>query len=91
MYRPTDAEKFAIEARLNMILGAKEYDRLFLGFECGELKGDVVNVYARSEYCALRIDSHYSPHVAAAVASVIRRPVRTVNVRLKSFSDSKSN
>ena len=85
MYYPTATEKFAIEAKLNMILGAKEYDRLFLGFECGELIGDVVHVYARSEYCAARIDSHYSPHVAVAVESVIGRPVKTVTVLPKNF------
>ena len=89
MYRPTVAEKFAIEARLNMILGAKEYDRLFLGFECGELEGDVVNVYARSEYCALRIDSRYAPHIAVAVQSVIGRPVNAVTVLPKNLLDSK--
>jgi hypothetical protein len=52
MYRPSPVEQLAIQARLNFILGPREYDRLFLNFECGEIHGTSVQVFARSEYNA---------------------------------------
>jgi hypothetical protein len=35
--RPTKVEQFAIEAKLNLILGAEVYDRVFQGFEVLEV------------------------------------------------------
>ena len=34
---PTKVEQFAIEAKLNLILGAEVYDRVFQGFEVLEV------------------------------------------------------
>jgi hypothetical protein len=79
-------ENYAVQAKLNLMLGAKEYDSLFLGFECGELIEDIVHVYARSEYQATRIEKCYTPHVAIAVESILRRPVKRVNVLPRDFS-----
>jgi hypothetical protein len=79
-------QNLAIQAKLNFMLGAKTYDLLFLGFECGELEGGVLNVSVGTEYCAGRIGSEHIPHVAVAAESVIKRPVTCVRVRSKKSS-----
>jgi hypothetical protein len=76
-------QNLAIQARLNFMLGAKTYDLLFLGFECGELIDGILNVFVRTEYCAGRIGSEYVPHVAVAAESVIKRPIKCVRVQSK--------
>lgn len=80
MYRPSPVEQLAIQARLNFILGSIEYDKLFLGFECGGIFENSAEVFARSEYHAIRIAFSYSLHVAIAIESVIKRPVKSVRV-----------
>lgn len=87
MYRPTEAEQLAIKARLNFILGAEEFDRLFLGFECGEIVDQIAHVYTPTEYYAARIDSGYQLHIAVAIESVIKKPIKAVNVFPKNLSD----
>ena len=72
--------RLAIQARLNFILGPSEYDRLFLGFECGNVHENSAQVFARSEFNAIQIASNYSVHVAIAIESVIKRPVKAVKV-----------
>jgi hypothetical protein len=80
MYRPSPVEQLAIQARLNFILGPREYDTLFLNFECGEIHGTSVQVFARSEYNAKQIALNYPMHVAIAIESIVKRPIRSVNV-----------
>ena len=80
MYRPSPVEQLAIQARLNFILGLVEYDRLFLNFECREIRDTSVQVFARSEYNANQIAENYPVHVAIAIESIIKRPIRSVNV-----------
>jgi hypothetical protein len=70
-------------------LGAREYDRFFIGFECGHIQGKTAHVFARSEHNAHQIGSRYSTHVAIAVESVIKRPIKTVHVLPRHFSDSR--
>jgi hypothetical protein len=90
MYRVSSIENLAIQARLNFILGAEEYDRLFLGFECGPIRDKTAQVFARSEHNAHQIGSLYSTHIAIAVESVIKRPIKAVRVLPKYFSNSPS-
>lgn len=42
MYLPTAIEQLAIQARLNFMLGPREYDKLFIDFACGEIRGTSV-------------------------------------------------
>jgi hypothetical protein len=88
MYRLTSIENLAIQARLNFILGAREYDRFFIGFECGHIHGKTAHVFARSEHNAHQIGSRYSTHVAIAIESIIKRPIKEVQVLPKHFSNS---
>jgi len=86
---PSKAQQQAIEAKLNFLLGAEEFDRLFLGFICGDVDGDVINVFVENENRAAEIEAKYSWHVAVIVESVLKRPVKLVNVLPKDFSDSR--
>jgi hypothetical protein len=89
MYRPTSIENLAIQARLNFILGARQYDRFFIGFECTHIQDKTAHVFARSEHNAQQIGSRYSTHVAIAVESVIKHPIKAVHVLPRHFSDSR--
>ncbi len=90
MYRPTPIEQLAILAKLNMLLGRHEYDRLFLQFECLGVDAGIADVFVRNEYQAVQIDSNYHVHVAIAVESVIKRAVKSVNVLPRYCTDSKA-
>jgi hypothetical protein len=57
-YAFSSEQNLAVQARLNFMLGSRLCDQLFL--QCGELKDDVLRVFARSEYLALEIAAGYS-------------------------------
>jgi hypothetical protein len=83
LFRPTEIEQHAIDAKLNRMFGARLYDRIFLGFEVlavvdGELRG-----WSPCEHCAAVIDVHYAARVAWIAESVFNRPVRRVNVLMR--------
>jgi hypothetical protein len=82
-FRPTRIEQLAIEAKLNLVFGAKEYDRLFLGFEVLEVVNDELRAWAPSEHRAALIDVQYSDKVAWIAQTVFNRPVRRINVLLR--------
>jgi hypothetical protein len=82
-FRPTEIEQLAIEAKLNLIFGAKLYDNLFLGFEVLEVVNDELRAWAPSEHRAALIDVQYSSKVAWIAQTVFNRPVRRVNVLLR--------
>ena len=82
-FRPTAIEQLALEAKLNLMFGAKVYDRLFLGFEVLEVVNDELRAWASSEHRAAVIDIRYSGKVAWLAESVFNRPIRRVNVLLR--------
>lgn len=84
---PARDEQLAIQAKLNMLLGADVYDALFLGFECGVIFEDVVHVYVPSADAAVAIGIAYPQHVALAVASVMKLPISDVHVLPRNYSD----
>jgi hypothetical protein len=90
MYLPTPVEQLAIQARLNFMLGPREYDRLFIDFVCGEIRGMSAQVFARSEYSANQIALHYAAHVAIAIESIVKRPIRSVKVLPRNYSNSQT-
>jgi hypothetical protein len=87
---PTKFQQQAIEAKLNFMLGAEEYDRLFLGFVCGPLSGNVASLFVESEDRASAIEAEYSWHVAVIIESVLKSPVKSVNVLPKDFMNSQT-
>jgi hypothetical protein len=86
---PSKAQQQAIEARLNFALGAETYDRLFLGFICGGVENDVVEVFVQNEDTAAIVGTQYAWHLAVAVESVLKQPVKHVTVLPKSLSQTR--
>ena len=86
---PSKAQQHAIEAKLNFALGAETYDRLFLGFICGGVENDIVVVFVQNEDTAAIVGTEYSWHVAVAVESVLKKPVKRVNVLPKNLSQTR--
>jgi hypothetical protein len=87
---PDSHQQLAIQARLNMLLGAKVYDELFLGFECGVVFDHTAHVYVDNERKAALIEAHYGWHVSVAVESILKLPIKAVQVLPRDFSDSAS-
>jgi hypothetical protein len=83
IFRPTETEQFAIEAKLNLVFGAEIYDRVFLGFEVVALVDDELRGWSPSEHCAAVIDVRYFGMVAWVAQTVFKRPVRRVHVLLR--------
>jgi hypothetical protein len=87
---PTTHQQLAIQARLNMLLGAKIYDELFLGFECGAVFEDIAHVYVDNERMAAQIEENYGWHVSVAIESILKLPIKAVQVLPRDFSSSAS-
>jgi len=82
-FRPTKIAQLAIEAKLNLILGAEAYDRVFPGFEVLEVVDGELRAWAPTEYRAAVIDVRYSGMVAWIAQTVFNRPIQRVNVLLR--------
>ena len=78
---PSLTQQHAIDAKLNFLLGAEVFDHLFIGFVCGPVAEYTVRVFVETEEKAAIIESEYSWHVAVIVESVMRTPVKFVNVQ----------
>lgn len=85
MYCPSPVEQFAIQARLNFMLGPRDYDCWFLGFHCAVIQGKTARVFVRSEHVAAQVSLNYATHIAIAIESVLKRPIRSVNVLPRRF------
>ena len=84
---PSKSQQQAIEAKLNFMLGAEVYDRLFIGFVCGHFENDKVSIFVQNENCAAVIESEYRWHLALIVESVLKKPIKFVNVLPKALSN----
>ena len=82
-FRITEIQQYAIQARLNIALGARVYDDVFAGFEILEIAGDELRGWATSEYRAAVIDNHFSAEVARIAQAVTRQPVRSTSFLLR--------
>lgn len=76
----TREEHFAIEAKLNFMLGVAAYDAVFPGFQIVALENGTLNVFAPTEWSAGLIENRYSYELGMAAESVLRRPVTFINV-----------
>jgi len=81
--RPTKVEQFAIEAKLNLILGAEVYDRVFQGFEVLEVVDGELRGWSPSEHRAAVIDVQFSAILVWIAQTVLNQPVRRVNVLMR--------
>jgi hypothetical protein len=86
---PSKAQQQAIEAKLNFALGAETYDRLFLGFVCGGVENEIVDVFVQNEDTAAIVGTEYSWHVAVVVESVLKKSVKSVNALPRDLSPTR--
>jgi len=77
--KPKKVQHQAIQARLNYLLGADEYDRLFMDFEILRIENGVLTVSVRST-CTSEVQDKYSWHIAIAAESLLRQAIRKVRV-----------
>jgi len=73
-------QQHAIEARMALIVGAEQYDRLFLGFQCTELEGDILFVDALDEDCAAEIEDRFSLHISIIAGEILGAEIAAVVV-----------
>src|SRR5215211_3403613 len=85
-FRPSQAEQFSFEAKLNRFFGASIYDQLFLGFEVVEVVEDKLHAWSPSEHCAAVIDIKLGARVAWVAQGVFNRPIRQVSVLVRGMS-----
>jgi hypothetical protein len=83
----TKHQQLAVEAKLNMLLGAEEYDRLFMDFQLTGLQWGILNVRVKSEHVD-EIQNRYWLHIAVIAESVLQRAVMVLNFLSKDFSGS---
>ena len=77
---PTLVQQQAITARMALIVGAREFDRLFLGVEFSEVDGDILFAYAQNEECAAEIEDKYALHISIIAQQILERPIGIVMV-----------
>jgi hypothetical protein len=70
----------AIAARMALIVGADNFDRLFRGIQFDEFDGTVLYVYAADEYRAAEIEETFALHISTVAASNLKREVPIVMV-----------
>lgn len=76
----TDVQQQAIQARLNLIVGATTYDRLFLGATFDEITDRILYVFARTEELAAEIEETYALHLSIVAGQITGRKVDFVQV-----------
>jgi hypothetical protein len=85
------AEDQAIAARMALIVGADNFDRLFRGIQFDEFDGTVLYVYAADEYRAAEIEDTFSLHISTIASGILKREIPIVMVlpqKLKAERDA---
>lgn len=88
MFVPTEAQQFAVQAKLNMALGKETFDRLFLGMEIDGVSDGVMKIWARSEHCAVDIQANHAGTIAVVAENILKKPIKNVLVLPKAFRDT---
>ncbi|WP_349630901.1 hypothetical protein [Bradyrhizobium manausense] len=70
----------AIQARMNRIVGATTYDRLFLGATFDEVADKILYVFARTEEFAAEIQENYALHLSIVASQITGAPIEFVQV-----------
>lgn len=70
----------AIAARMALVVGADNFDRLFRGIQFDEFDGTVLYAYAADEYRAAEIEDTFSLHISTIAAGILKQEVPIVMV-----------
>lgn len=68
---------------MNMIMGAEDYDRLFLGVEIGDVHDGILYVLAKSPWIAAELQAKYTAYFALVSSHILQRDIQIVNVLAK--------
>jgi hypothetical protein len=55
-----------------LIVGAKEFDRLFPGVQFSEIDGDILFVFALDEETAAEMEDKYSLHISIIASDILK-------------------
>jgi hypothetical protein len=76
----TPVQDQAIAARMALIVGADNFDRLFRGLQFDEFDGTVLYVYAMDEYRAAEIEDTFALQISIIAGGILKRDVPIVMV-----------
>jgi hypothetical protein len=76
----TLVQEQAIAARMALIVGAKEFDRLFPGVQFSEIDDDILFVFARDEETAAEMEDKYALHISIIASDILKTDVGIVMV-----------
>ncbi len=65
---------------MNMVAGAEEYDRLFLGMEIGDVHDGILYVFVDCPRIATELEAKYAPQFAVVSSPILHRDIQIVNV-----------
>ncbi|MBN8980778.1 MAG: hypothetical protein J0I29_05800 [Rhizobiales bacterium] len=65
----------AISARMALIVGADNYDRLFAGVEFSEVDDKILYVFAPSEEIAAEIEDTFSLHLIIVASDILKHDI----------------
>jgi hypothetical protein len=67
----------AIAARMALIVGAKEFDRLFPGVQFSEVDGDILFCFAMNEELAAEMEDKYALRISIVASDILRTDIGT--------------
>lgn len=70
----------AIQARIALIVGAKTFDRLFLGIKFDEADGPLLYVFAQDEPTAAEIEDHFALNISIVASLILKQEIDVVVV-----------
>jgi hypothetical protein len=70
----------AIAARMALVVGGDNFDRLFRGIQFDEFDGTVLFVYAADEYRAAEIEETFALHISTIAGGILKRTIPVVMV-----------
>jgi len=76
----SDTQDHAIQALMGRLIGARVYDRLFVGVRFDEVDGGVLFLYIEDEDLAEEIELLYALEIANVAEDVLKQNIEAVMV-----------
>jgi hypothetical protein len=70
----------AITARMALIVGAKEFDRLFPGVQFSEVDGDILYCFAMNVELAAEMEDRFGLHISIVATDILKQEIGIVMV-----------
>jgi hypothetical protein len=78
--RPSEVEQLAIQAKLNMRMGAEAFDRVFMGAEFTHAWQGTLFVKVRSEFIADQLERKHVALLAAVAEDILGERIAFVDI-----------